>query len=77
MAQFRGKKVIFSPQIHLYERPSVIIHFRGQSPFTLSKDALSTLSDTLYYSYDKETWYEWDGESTLSSVDNSIYIYCE
>ncbi len=74
MAQFRGKKIIFSPQFH---RRSLILHFRGQNNFKLSKDVLSTISDKVSYSYDKSTWTEWDGEEQLSSVNRSIYILCE
>ena len=75
MAKINGKDVVFSPQFHI-SRP-IIFKFHGASGFTLSKDVLSTLSDTIYYSSDKENWVEWDGETTLSSVNNTLYILCD
>lgn len=77
MAELNGKKIVFSPHIHIEEPRPLIITFNGEREFTLSRETLSSLFGAVYYSYDKENWTEWDGSSTLTSQNNVIYILCD
>lgn len=77
MAELNGKKIVFSPHIHVTEPRPVIIKYQGERAFTLTKETISSPFDTVYYSYDKSTWTEWTGSTTLTSRNNVIYILCE
>lgn len=77
MAELNGKKIVFSPHIHIEEPRPLIITFQGEREFTMSRETLSSMFDAIYYSYDKENWTEWDGSSDLTSQNNVIYILCE
>lgn len=49
--------------------------FQSTSSFTLRiNDNTKHWDGTLYYSTDLETWNEWDGTTTLSSVGNKLYL---
>lgn len=67
---------IYEQGIHGPTEP-IIFKFVGQSSFTLSQETLNSFEGTISYSYDKENWTEWDGQTTLSSINNLIYIKAE
>jgi len=49
--------------------------FQSDSPFTLKvANSAKNWNGTLYYSTDLETWSVWSGTTTLSSVDNKLYL---
>jgi hypothetical protein len=49
--------------------------FRSDSSFTLKvNNNTKNWDGTLYYSTDLETWSEWDGTTTLNSVNNKLYL---
>jgi len=79
-------ELIFSVRPKLYNRGLVVelleeppattyLAFQSDSPFTLKvNNNTKHWNGTLYYSIDLETWYEWDGTTTLSSVNNKLYL---
>ena len=77
MAELNGKKIVFSPHVHVTEPRPVIIKYQGEKQFTLSKETISSPFNALYYSYDKTNWTLWSGSTTLTSQNNVIYILCE
>lgn len=49
--------------------------FSSAAPFTLAINNNTKKWDgALYYSTDKTTWTEWDGTTTINSVNNKIYL---
>ena len=49
--------------------------FQSDSPFDLNVyDNKKHWNGTLYYSTDTTTWNEWDGTTTLSSINNKLYL---
>lgn len=77
MAEFNGKKIIFSPHVHITEPRPLLITYQGERKFTLSKETVSSPFNTIYYSYDKTNWTVWSGSTDLTSQNGVIYILCE
>jgi uncharacterized repeat protein (TIGR02543 family) len=59
----------------VYAEDVTYLTFQSTSIFTLNVyDNTKHWDETLYYSTDLETWYEWDGTTTLTSVNNKLYL---
>lgn len=56
-------------------QPTNYLTFQSSSSFTLNVyNATKNWNGTLYYSTDKTKWLTWEGDTTLSSVNNKIYL---
>ena len=68
---YKGSELVYEKQ----SGPPAYLTFQSPSPFTLNvNNSTKNWDGTLEYSTDTTTWSTWSGTTTLSSVNNKLYL---
>ena len=68
---YKGSELIYEKQ----SGPPAYLTFQSPSPFTLNvNNSTKNWDGTLEYSTDTTTWSTWSGTTTLSSINNKLYL---